>query len=326
MKKKILMIGQGAWATAISNLLSNNGHQVVMLCQDQNVKDEINQKKTNQAYAPELQLLVGITAITLSDLNKQASYDFIFQAIPMPFLNQIIFELRSYCNNKIPWISLSKGIDNDGNTGSVIIKKVINPSHIGVLAGPSFADYLNQEDITAVMLAATNQLFANEVALLLKNSFFKLYHTDDLYGLECCSAAKNSIAIFAGLLDSLGYHDNSKALFFVKSIEQLKQGITALGGLTTTVNGIGGIGDLFLTFSGSVSKNRKFGTQLGSYTIFSQKNISEKYICEGINTTKTFKELLDKNNVSLSIISTLYEILYNNAPIAETVKKLFQSW
>ncbi len=325
-QQKVLMIGQGAFATAISNMLTNNGHRVIMLCQENAIACEINEKQTNLTYYKETNKLTNIIGITIKEL-KNHSYDLIFQAIPILFLEKVLLECKTHINQKVPWISLSKGIDHQGLTGSLLINKIISPDYIYVLSGPSFATYINKSDYTGVMLAGTNDHWKEYISRTISNNFFKVYPSNDMYGLELIAAAKNILAIFVGLLETLSYHDNARALFFSQSIEQLHVAITALGGKKETIFGLGGIGDLFLTCSGNASKNKSFGKTLGSYsTLKKDFFVDQEYICEGIQTTKTFKNILNKNNLNLSIFESLYSILYLQAPIKETINMLFQSF
>lgn len=326
MQKKILMIGQGAFATAISNMLTNNGHTVIMLCQENAIVSEINKKKTNITYYKETNKLNNIIGITIKEL-KDHSYDLIFQSIPIPFLEKILLECKKYINQQIPWISLSKGIDHQGLTGSRLINKIINPDYVYALSGPSFATYINKCDYTGVILAGANNDWKEYISKTMSNGFFKVYSSDDIYGLELVAAAKNILAIFIGLLEALSYRNNAQALFFIKSIEQLSLAISAVGGKKETIFGLGGIGDLFLTCYGDASKNKLFGKSLGSYSMLKKDFfIHQEYVCEGIETTRTCKNLLNQNGLTLSIFESLYSILYLQAPIKETIDKLFQSF
>lgn len=325
-QKKILMIGQGAFATAISNLLTINGHCVIMLCQEEVIAHEINQKKTNHLYYPECLELKNIIGITTKEL-KNYSYDLIFQSIPIPFLEKVLLECKPYIDQEIAWVSLSKGINNQGLSGSSIIKKIINPISISVLSGPSFATLINKKDYTGVMIASTEQNNQICISKIMSTSFLKVYYTNDIYGLELVGAAKNILAIFIGLLESLSYYDNARAFFFTKSIEQLNTAIVRFGGKQATMFDLGGIGDIFLTCSGNASKNKTFGKTLGLHT-FIKKDffLTKNYMCEGIETTKAFKNLLNAHGLSLSIFESLYAILYQEAPIQKTITDLFQSF
>jgi glycerol-3-phosphate dehydrogenase (NAD(P)+) len=325
-QKKILMIGQGAFATSISNVLGMNGHLVIMLCQENIIANEINEKKTNHRYYQEPNKLNNIVGITIQEL-KNHSYDLIFQAIPIPFLEKILLECKPYINQKVPWVSLSKGINNHGLTGSALIGEIIKPDYVYVLSGPSFAEYINKHDYTGMILAGVNHNWQQYISETVSNEFLKVYASEDIHGLELVAAAKNILAIFIGLLETLSYHDNARALFFTKSIEQLNTVIIKLGGKQETIFGLGGIGDLFLTCSGNASKNKSFGKTLGSHTFIKQDFFLDKdYMCEGIETTKTFKNLLNKYRLTLSIFESLYAIIYQEAPIQKTIHQLFQSF
>jgi glycerol-3-phosphate dehydrogenase (NAD(P)+) len=324
-QNKVLMIGQGAFATAISNLITMNGHLVVMLCQEEKVACEINEKKTNHRYYSESTKLNNIAGITIKELANH-SYNLIFQAIPIPFLEKVLLECKPYIDQKIPWVSLSKGITFNGLTGSKLINQIINPDAVYAFSGPSFAQYINKDDYTGIILAGSKDTWQSSISETVSNKFFKVYLSNDAHGLELVGAAKNILAIFIGLLETLSYLDNARALFFTKSIEQLNHAIVALGGKQETVMGLGGIGDLFLTCSGGASKNKSFGKTLGVYRqIEKDFFLNKEYMCEGIETTKTFKHLLNKNNLELSIFESLYAILYQEAPIIKTVDYLFQS-
>lgn len=323
--KQIIMIGEGAWATAISQLLTENGHSVTMICQNESTIEEINHNQTNKRYAPHL-AQIAWKALSLHNIDKNIPYDYVFQAIPVTFLRTTLTQYAAYANIKnTHWCSLSKGIDSSGKTASQIIAEVINPTEISVLSGPSFARCVIDHDPTQVMLGNTASPSNKGLIHTLNNACFQVKSSSDTIGIELLGALKNIYALGFGMLEGLEYQDNAKALFLTHSITEMGIIITSFGCSKETTYGLAGIGDLLLTCNGNKSKNKTFGKNLALERKYSLIMNSDEYICEGITTLKHMFHRLQEQNLKTPIIHHLYKIVYEHKNIKNEIHLLLHT-
>jgi glycerol-3-phosphate dehydrogenase (NAD(P)+) len=334
-EQTVIILGQGAWATAIAMVLAANGHSVILWCQDESVADEINSRHTNEQYLAQIKLDTKISATTdiKKALDLSAPGSWIFEAIPVPFLRTSLVSIQPHvtrsrvttphATKQYRWGILSKGIEKDtGLFPSQIVNELFPEHPTAVISGPSFAKYVAQKDFTGLIVASTLPEIGQEAIDLLQNDQFQLAYRPDLIGIQMAGAAKNVLAIAMGLIDGLGYKDNAKAFLITKSLAQLTSLIQAVGGNGTTAYELAGIGDLIVTGYGSESKNRTFGKQLATQktdTVFD----SSHYVCEGIGTSRTIFKIIQENKLELSIFTGIYKILYEKKSVQEIVNHWF---
>lgn len=325
-KLKITVLGAGSWGTAISQLLAFNNYSVTLWCNSNEVAKNIINQKENHKYLPKVKLSNLIYPVT--DINQAIKdSNFIFEAIPVKFLRKVIEKINlKKLNKNIPWISLSKGIETNTNLfSSQIIEDILNPTSISVLSGPSFAIELIKKQPTAVDIASKSKLFASKIQKIINNNFFTSIYKKDVLGVEIGGALKNIITIAVGLIDSLGYKDNTKAYIITKGLKEISILTKKIGGNQTTIYGLSGLGDLVLTSLGSNSKNLKFGQLLGQGKNLNQIKSILPTLPEGINTAKAVYQLANKYKINLPICLSIYEIIYNNASPDILINNLFKS-
>jgi len=291
--KRVTVIGEGAWGTAVATLLATNGYQVILWCHDKEVAEIIKNKKYNERYLPDIKLSDNIQSTT--DLSEALiDVDWVFEAIPVVFLRSLLLQALPWISTDQRWVVLSKGIEQKTLLlPTQIIDDVFNKKvKKAVFAGPSFAYEVATKQITAVTVAAPDCSIGQELQQLLANDFFRPYISLDLIGVQAGAALKNVITLGIGLLDGAGYNDNTKAFFMTRGFHEIVQLACAMGGKAETVYGLSGFGDLVLTSMGKRSRNLEVGQRLGRgeqlATILDQTG----YTPEGVNSVASMCQLI----------------------------------
>ncbi len=314
MKKtfRISVIGAGSWGTAIANLLAKNGHSVTLWVRDEKLLNEIKEKRENEVYLKGIKLYSSIEFE--SDLKKALlDKDVISIAIPVPFLRETLkgvgFRVNSYV------VSLSKGIETETFlTATEVIKDTINldESKIAALSGPNFALEVAKGLPTATVIASKDKETAQFLQRVFSNNRFRVYTSSDTKGVELCGAMKNIMAIAAGISDGLDLGLNARASLITRGLSETMRLGFLFGAQKDTFMGLSGIGDLVLTCTGNLSRNRTVGLRLAKGEKIDEILSSMNMIPEGVNTTKAVYEYALKNNLDLPITKEVYEVIYNN--------------
>jgi glycerol-3-phosphate dehydrogenase (NAD(P)+) len=196
--------------------------------------------------------------------------------------------------------------------------------HLGVLSGPSFAAEVADSQPTAVTVAFADPQAAETVQHLFSTDYFRVYSSSDVIGLEISAAMKNVIAIAAGICDGLHYGLNTRAALITRGLAEITRMGVALGGEPQTFAGLGGLGDLVLTCTGNLSRNRTVGLKLGSGLTLEQALSEMKMVAEGVKTTQSCYKLASELKVEMPILEQVYQVLYQNKRCEDAVSELFQ--
>ncbi len=324
--KKIVVLGDGAWGTAIATVLAQNNHQVTLWCHNKEVAQQIENKRCNERYLPSATLSEKIMPeIELSQTLNQA--DIIFQAIPVKFLRSTLERVRHYADAKQIWVSLSKGIENETLLlPTQIITDVFDcEPQLVALAGPSFAKEVAEKQITAVVAASEHKGAAELIQELMATDYFCCYTSDDIVGVQLAAALKNVVTLVIGILSGAGYGDNTRAFIFTQAIGEIAQLLKAMGGQQKTMYGLAGIGDLVLTSMGSLSKNLQVGKRLGSGQNLEEILQETGFIPEGINTVASVAQLIKKHNLNVPICSGVYKIIFEHKTVDQFLNDITQN-
>lgn len=244
-------------------------------------------------------------------------------AVPTQFIRSVMHDLRKYDFKNTTFISVSKGIEKHTlMTVSNIIKDElsgISSSNIGVLSGPSHAEEVSKKIPTAVVSASEDLETAKMIQAAFMNSYFRVYHSDDILGVEYGGALKNVIAIGAGIVDGAGFGDNTKAAIMTRGIAEISRLGISLGARPETFSGLSGMGDLIVTCMSKHSRNRFVGEQIGKGKKLKQVIESMNMVAEGVETCKSVYELTTEHKILAPICHGVYEILFEEKdPIKST--------
>lgn len=322
--KRIAVIGEGAWGTAMSCVLADAGHEVNLWAHDQQTAHEINEKHTNSRYAPGFKLPTSITAQTdISQTLANASHAFV--STPLPYLRTVVHSCQPYNRTDLVWVCLSKGLEqNTLMLPSHIVQDVLG-QHIqtAVLSGPSFAKEVLEKKLTAVIVASDTAGLTNNVMHLVTGPYFRTCASDDVIGVQLGGALKNAICVLLGLAQGHGYADNTIALIFTRAWQEMHMLARALGAREDTLSDLSGIGDLMLTYTGHHSRNVAIGRLIGK-SADARHAMAQQHAatCEGLNTIVAIVQMAQKHNLTLPVFTGLHAILFENQSIDGLVNKL----
>lgn len=313
---EIGIIGTGTWGTALAQVLSDNGHIILMYGHDKKQVQEINSIHKNIKYFGEgITLPTTIRAVdNLKDFANKT--DIVILSVPTAAMREVLEELSKYLNRKTLFINTAKGFDpKTDERMSVLIRDVINEKYrqeVVSLIGPSHAEEVILRHLTAICAVSRSIKEAEAVQKLFSNQYFRVYTLLDEVGAEIGVAMKNSIAIASGILDGLGYGDNAKAALVTRGLVEIISFGTHFGAKPTTYLGLTGIGDLMVTCNSKHSRNYRAGFRIGSDDSAAPLLANLEETVEGIRTTKVVHDIAQSNNIDVPIVDALYDVLYNN--------------
>ncbi|MFV0392800.1 MAG: NAD(P)H-dependent glycerol-3-phosphate dehydrogenase [Coprobacillaceae bacterium] len=325
---KIAVLGTGTWATALSRVLYDNGHQPCMYGIEESQVNDINQNHRNSVFFGDIELEEGIVAtLDLAEAMKDA--DYILITIPTQFVKETLQKVKPYITKKMIIINASKGFDLGTNMRmsdtirSVLDETLIYP--VVSLIGPSHAEEVIIRMLTTICAVSLDEETAKTVQHLFSNTYFRVYRMNDEIGAEYGVAIKNVIAVAAGALVGLGYGDNTKAALITRGLAEMVRYGMKKGGKLETYMGLTGVGDLIVTCSSVHSRNFQAGLEIGRTNDAATFMKNNTKTCEGIRTCKVIHEdAKNYKDIEIPIINAIYEVLYKGKEPREVIKKLMQ--
>jgi len=310
--KRVAIIGSGSWGTAIACLLHRNGHRAKLCARRPELAQKIAIERENDEYLPGIEIPEKIEVT--SDLGEAVEGgEICFLVVPSHGMRALLMKLSKQLPEKAILVSAAKGIEN----GSLArMSEVVEQSFIArgkpritVLSGPSFAREVAMGRPAAVVIASENLRDAKVVQRALSDSTFRCYTQQDLVGVEIGGALKNVIAIAAGVVDGLDLGHSTKAALITRGLAEIGRLAHALGGDRKTVSGLSGLGDLVLTCTGHLSRNRSFGERLAKGESL-ETLLQQKTVAEGVKTARAGLDLAKKHSVEMPIVAEVYRVLY----------------
>lgn len=320
---RVGILGAGSWGTALASVLVENGCAVTIWGRRQELVDEINEYHTNNAYIPHIAIPHKIKA-TVSVRDAVLNKDMIIFVVPSDCMRGVVSEAREWLDKDTLIVSASKGFEpgTEKRMSEVIAEELNNHSKISVLSGPSHAEEVIKKCPTTVVVASSDEGVSERVQSLLSNSFFRVYTNRDVIGVEVGAALKNIIAIAAGLVDGLGYGDNTKAALITRGLAEIIRLGKEMGAKPITFIGLAGIGDLVVTCISKHSRNWRAGYGIsqgkGLDAVLSQMGM----VVEGIQTTRAAYALAKKYHVTMPLTEELFKVLFEQKNPAEGVRDL----
>jgi glycerol-3-phosphate dehydrogenase (NAD(P)+) len=318
---KITFLGGGSFGSALAVLLAEKNNIVSIYDRDNNVVNEINIKRTNEKYMKDLIIAEGVTAFNdIEEAIKDS--DYIVLAVPSHVIRSMCKQLVGKISKEVPIISIAKGIeeDSDKRLSSVIEEELDNP--VVILSGPSHAEEVIKKLPTTIVSTSKDMKYAIEVQDLFMTSYFRVYTNDDIIGVEVGGAVKNIIALAAGIIDGLGYGDNTKAALITRGMREITRVGIALGGRAETFYGLTGMGDLIVTCTSMHSRNRKAGLLIGKGMTLEETLKEVGMVVEGVKACRAFYQLKEKIGVSMPITDGLYKGLFEGKNAKSVVDEL----
>lgn len=321
---KTAVIGGGSWGTALASVLANKG-PVRQWARDPAVVAGINRDNRNPKYQSDIALDSTISATeSLSEAVQGA--ELVCVVVPSHAMRSVMGGLADAIPPGVPIVSASKGIENQSlETMEEVLTAVMpraNRADLAFLSGPSFARETLLKMATAVTVAARFHDVADAVQEAFSTPYFRVYTTEDVTGVELGGALKNVIAIAAGVVHGLGLGHNTRAALLTRGLAEITRLAVHRGANPLTLSGLAGMGDLVLTCTGDLSRNRSVGVKLGQGQSLDQILGGMNQVAEGVKTAKSAYELALREGVDMPITTEVYRILYEGKPGAQAVAEL----
>ena len=328
MTISIAVLGAGAWGSALAaHLCRRADRRVTLWARDAGLARTLADRRVNEKYLPGV-VLPKALAVT-SDLAATAGVGLLIAATPVAALPALALALAA-AGARAPLVWLSKGLLPVPVTvaqpaGFALAHQVMAPlwnAPVGVVSGPSFAEEVARGLPTAVAVAATDPTLAAQVASLLRAETLRAYESDDIAGVEVGGAVKNVLAIAAGASDGLGFGHNARAALITRGLAETGRLSAALGGKRETLMGLAGLGDLVLTCTGDLSRNRRVGLALAAGKSLAQSLAELGHVAEGVAAAAAVRALSRQHGVEMPICDAVYAVLYAGLAPRDAVEQL----
>jgi glycerol-3-phosphate dehydrogenase (NAD(P)+) len=308
--KTVAVLGAGSFGTALAAHLGSAGHDVRLWARDAALAADIARRRTNPVYLPEVVLPPSVVATNALDAALTGA-ELIVVAVPSHGLRHVLTRSRSLIAAGVTIVSATKGLEAGTHLRmSELIGDVLGPDvRVAVLSGPSFAAEVARGLPTAVVVAAAEPATVGLVQSEFRGRYLRLYGSEDVIGVELGGALKNVIAIAAGIVDEMGLGPNAQAALITRGLAEITRLACALGGRRETLAGLAGLGDLVLTCTGALSRNRHVGVELAQGRGLDEIVGGMKMVAEGVKTTEAALALGRDAGVELPIAAQIADVL-----------------
>jgi glycerol-3-phosphate dehydrogenase (NAD(P)+) len=322
---RIAVIGGGGWGTAIANLLAEKALEVRLWVREEEVLKTIRDTRENREFLPGIRLSEGLRPVgSMEEALREAELAVI--AVPSHVYRAVLTQMKAFLPPKVVLLSVTKGIEND----SLLLMSQVKEQVLGegfsrrfaCLGGPSFAREVALKHPTAVTVACGDRELGQALQGIFFTGYFRVYLSEDVTGVELAGAMKNVIAIGAGTLDGLGFGHNARAALITRGLAEMTRLGVAMGAQPFTFAGLAGIGDLVLTCTGDLSRNRNVGLQIARGEKIEDITARTSMVAEGVLTTRAAYMLGARLGVDLPITREVYRILYEGREARLAVRDL----
>ena len=325
MSDDVAVLGAGSWGTALANLLAKKGRTVRLWALEPDVVTGINERLENAVYLRGIPLSPRLRATgRLEEAVTGAGT--VVAVSPAQYMRRVMAEAAPCIEPEALVISASKGIEKGTlQTMAEVLHQVL-PSGFrgstGFVSGPSFAVEVAREMATAVTIASSSRSAAVQAQSLLQTNYFRVYTSPDVIGVELGGALKNVIAVGAGMAVGLGLGHNATAALITRGLAEMARLGSALGAQALTFSGLAGMGDLILTCTGDLSRNRHVGLELGRGRTLREILASMTMVAEGVDTTIAAHALARRENIEMPIVSAVHAVLFEGSTAQEALDTL----
>ncbi len=316
------VVGAGAWGTALADLLATNGCDVRLWAFERDVADAISERHENPRFLPGVQLAptVGATSV-LSDAVADAAL--VVLAVPSAHLRGVARAAASSVGRRATLAVATKGIEQETLALMTDVVEAEVPGRpVVAVSGPSFAVEVAARQPTAVVAASRDVVAAQQIQETLSSQAFRVYTHDDVIGVELGGSLKNVMAVATGIAEGVGLGFNSRAALITRGLAEMTRLGIALGGQAATFAGLAGVGDLVLTCTGALSRNRAVGLAIGRGATLEQALAGKETVAEGVATARSARELAHREGVEMPIVETVHRVLFENYPTRDSVISL----
>lgn len=311
---KCAVVGAGAWGTALATVLADNGHDVTMWAFEPDVATGIQERHENARFLAGVALPAAVRATTDKDAAVRGA-GLVVLASPSHVFRDVVSECAPSIAQDAVAVVASKGITRDSLQLMTDVAAAALPGRAVVaLSGPSFALEVARRQPTAIVAASASADAANVVQAAFSSSTFRVYTNDDVVGVELGGALKNVMALATGISDGLELGFNARAALITRGLAEITRLGVRLGARPGTFAGLAGLGDLVLTCTGALSRNRSVGLELGRGRTLADALASRETVAEGVTTTQSAKALAEREGVEMPIVAAVHRVLFERQP------------
>lgn len=318
---KITVLGTGGWGTALSQVLCDNGHTVTLWSHNPEKAEQLTRTRENP-------LLPGVKlpeALTFTgSMDQLGQQDLVVFATPSYAVRTTAAKAAPFLRPGTPLVSVSKGVERDTHDlmSQIIEEEVKKDCKVIALSGPSHAEEVGRRIPTGVVAAHPDEAAAQLVQDAFMNEYFRVYTSPDIIGVELAAALKNVVALSCGVIDGMGYGDNTKALLMTRAMAEMGRLGEKLGGRRETFAGLAGMGDLIVTCTSMHSRNRRCGILIGQGKSAQEAMEEIGAVVEGYYAADSVRQLAEQTGVEMPICRCAYEVLYQNKSTQSVVREL----
>lgn len=318
------VLGAGSWGTALAKHLSDLGQPVTLWARRPEQAETLERTRENAQYLPGLRF--GDSLRVTSSLEETlVSATMVLSVVPSQKTRAVWMEGRAFLPAGVPVLGASKGIEvGTLELVNQVLEELLPNNPTAYIAGPSFAKEVAMHLPTAVVVASTDPRLAAEVQSVLSSDWLRAYATQDVIGVEVGGALKNVMAIACGTADGLGFGANTRAAIITRGLAEITRMATRLGADPLTLAGLGGVGDLVLTCTGDLSRNRRVGLGLGQGKKLDQILTEMGQVAEGVETTRSARALAAREGVDVPITNEVFKLLFEAKSPKESVLDLMR--
>jgi glycerol-3-phosphate dehydrogenase (NAD(P)+) len=316
------VVGAGAWGTALADLLTRNGHDVLLWAYEPDVVESVNKKHENVRFLAGNALAPALKAT--GDIERAVEgAELITLATPSHVLRSIVRSAAKSITRSAPIVVASKGIEKGTlSLMTEVAEQEIAGATVVALSGPSFAKEVVSCQPTAVVVASGDEAAAAIAQRAFSSAYFRAYTHTDVIGVELGGALKNVMAVATGIAEGLGLGFNARAALVTRGLAEMTRLGLALGAEQSTFAGLAGLGDLVLTCTGSLSRNRAVGVEIGKGKTLDEVLRGKETVAEGVVTAQSARELAAREGVEMPIVDTVNRVLFEGQPARSAIAAL----
>lgn len=321
----ITILGAGAWGTALGIHFAKHNHPIAMWTHNAEHAQTMQQSRENERYLPNFRLPDNLNVYAdMSEALRDS--ELVLVVTPVVGLRSSVELLKQHGGGHLPILTACKGFELDTGllTFQVVQEVLPENQRVGVLSGPSFAQELAQQLPCAVCLASENEAWLHDLVQALNTNVMRLYGNSDVIGVSVGGAVKNIMAIATGLSDGLGYGLNARAALVTRGLAEITRLAVAMGAHTKTMMGLAGMGDLILTCTGALSRNRKVGLGLAEGKTLHQVLKEIGHVAEGVPTIEEVHNAAAKYQIDMPITQTLLQLIRKEMTPQQVVERLME--
>ena len=321
---RVTVVGAGSWGTTLADMLARSGHEVALWAREAEVVASINRTRLNELFLPGRPVHPAVRAY--GDLARAVQdAEMIVSAAPSHAVRSVSRAMAGGLRGRPTVVSVSKGLEADSlATMSAVLEETLPGLPIVVLSGPTFAQEVYDGQPTAVVAASQDPVAAERVQQAFSSPTFRVYTSTDVIGVELGGALKNVIALAAGILDGMGLGHNPRAALITRGLAEMTRLGEALGADPTTFAGLAGMGDLILTATGHLSRNRSLGVEIGRGRELDEILAERRTVAEGVHTAHAAVELGRRAGVELPIASEVAQVLFEGKSPRQALSDLME--